>query len=39
MIITRELMIRRRFIWVEGEPEVPMPVVLHQWKKLHFLFT
>ena len=39
MIIDRELMMRRKYTFVEGWPEVPMPLILHKIKKYHFIFT
>ena len=39
MIIDRELLIQRRYIFVEGCPDVPVPVILHRLKKYHFVFT
>ncbi len=39
MIIDRELLMQRRYTFVEGWPDVPMPVILHRLKKYHFVFT
>ena len=39
MIINRELLIKRQFVYVDGFPEIPLPVRIHKWKKSQFLFT
>ena len=39
MIIDRELLMQRRFTFVEGWPDVPMPLILHRIKKFHLIFT
>lgn len=33
MMVDRELLMKRKYIWVEGEPEIPFPIVLYTWKK------
>ena len=39
MIADRELMMRRKHSFVEGCPDIPMPLVLYKVKKYHFVFT
>lgn len=39
MIADRELMLQRKYTFVEGWPETPMPVILYRLKKYHFVFT
>jgi hypothetical protein len=39
MRIERELMMKRRYVWVEGIPEIPLPLILHKLKKCYFMFT
>lgn len=39
MIIDREVMMRRRYSYVEGFNEIPVVLILHRTKKYHLLFT
>lgn len=39
MLVEREVMMRRKYTFVEGCPEVPMPLILHKLKKYYFIFT
>ena len=39
MIIDRELLMPRKYIWVDGYMDVPYQIIIQQWKKYHFLFT
>ena len=39
MIIDRELLMERRYTFVDGWPDIPMPVILHRIKKFHLIFT
>ena len=39
MRIDRELLMRRKYAFVEGWPDTPMPLILHKLKKYYFIFT